>query len=68
MATWVSSLDARCPLYGTTVLSVGKGGRVQAADDLHAIPLHPLRRFGEGITLCDDCGTLAELPEDSPIN
>lgn len=60
------ALDARCPLCGTAILSVGRGGRVEAGD-LHPVPLYKHPR-GEGFMLCDDCGMLAELPADVTLN
>jgi hypothetical protein len=60
------ALDASCPLCGTAILSVGRGGRVEAGD-LHPVPLYKHPR-GEGFMLCDDCGMLAELPPDVTLN
>jgi hypothetical protein len=68
MATgFVFAADARCPLCGETILSIGRGGRVEA-EDLHPVPLYRSRRAGEGYMLCDECGLLAELPADLTLN
>ncbi len=67
MATFVVAVDACCPLCGSSILSVGRGGRVEA-EDLHPIPLYRDGRPGEGYMLCDDCGMLAELPTDITLN
>ena len=67
MAAIVKSVDAPCPLCGSAVLSVGLGGQVES-EDLHPVPLFRNRRHGEGYMLCDDCGTLAELPADITLN
>jgi hypothetical protein len=66
MATFVVGVDARCPLCGESILSISRAGYVEAAD-LHPVPLYR-RRSGEGYMLCDDCGTLAELPSDVTLN
>src|SRR5262245_51808973 len=67
MAAFVVAVDARCPLCGSLVLSVGRGGRV-TAEDLHPVPLY--RRGGavEGYMLCDQCAVLASLPADLTLN
>jgi hypothetical protein len=67
MAAFVVAVDARCPLCGALVLSVGRGGRV-SAEDLHPVPLH--RRGGavEGYMVCDQCAVLAQLPADLTLN
>ena len=68
MATHVvGSVDARCPLCGESILSIGRGGHV-TAEDLHPIPLYRRGGSGEGYMLCDDCGVLAELPSDITLN
>jgi len=68
MATHVvGSVDARCPLCGASILSIGQGGHV-TAEDLHPIPLYRRGGAGEGYMLCDDCGVLAELPADITLN
>ncbi len=67
MAAFVVAVDARCPLCGTSILSVGRGGRVEASD-LHPVPLYRTRGSLEGYMLCDDCGVLAELPADITMN
>jgi len=65
--TSVVALDARCPLCGCAILTVGRGGRV-LAEDLHPVPLHRRGNSGEGYMVCDDCGVLAELPQDLTLN
>jgi hypothetical protein len=65
MGTSIASLQAHCPLCGTPVLSIGRGGRV-TSEDLHPILLGP--EIGRGYTLCDDCGILADLPKDLTLN
>ena len=60
------SINAECPLCGTHILSIGRGGRV-TAEDLHPVPLHRGGR-SEGYMLCDECGVLAELPSDLTLN
>jgi len=65
MATTVPALRARCPLCGSPVLSVGRSGHV-LDDDLHPIQVGP--ELGRGYTLCDDCGILADLPDDLTLN
>jgi len=67
MAAFVVAVDARCPLCGASILSVGRGGRVEA-EDLHPVPLFRNGRPGEGYMLCDDCGRLAELPSNLTLN
>ncbi|HEY7509392.1 MAG TPA: hypothetical protein VIG50_04025 [Vicinamibacteria bacterium] len=69
MATMVAAVDARCPLCGCSILTVGRSGHV-TAEDLH--PVMTRRHRGsssmEGYMLCDDCGVLAELPRDMSLN
>jgi hypothetical protein len=67
MAAFVVAVDARCPLCGSLVLSVGRGGRL-SAEDLHPVPLY--RRGGavEGYMVCDQCAVLAQLPADITLN
>jgi hypothetical protein len=65
MATVFAPLQARCPLCGSPVLSVGRGGRVEH-EDLHPIQLRP--DLTRSYTLCDDCGVLADLPTDLTLN
>jgi hypothetical protein len=67
MATFVVAVDARCPLCGASVLSVGRGGRV-VSEDLHPVPIYTHRGGGEGYLLCDDCGVLAALPTNLTLN
>jgi len=66
-ATAVVAVDARCPLCGESILSIGLGGQVLSSD-LHPIRLNTRGREGEGYMLCDDCGTLAELPPPIVLN
>lgn len=63
----VSEVQARCPLCGQPVLSLGAGGRVLSAD-LHAVPLYTRGGAGEGYMLCDECAVLALLPADLPLD
>ena len=67
MAAYVVGVDARGPLCGCSILSIGRGGHV-TAEDLHPVPLHKRGGSGEGYMLCDDCGVLAELPSDITLN
>jgi hypothetical protein len=67
MAAYVAGVDARCPLCGCSILSIGSGGHV-LTEDLHPVPLHKGGGSGEGYMLCDDCGVLAELPSDITLN
>jgi hypothetical protein len=52
------ALEARCPLCSSSILSVGRGGRLEA-EDLHSVPLY---------ILCDECALLAELPGELALN
>jgi hypothetical protein len=65
MGTTFAAVQALCPLCGSPVLSVSRGGRV-LSDELHPIPLG--RDLGRGYTLCDDCGVLAHIPADLTFN
>lgn len=65
--TFVVGVDARCPLCGESILSINRGGQVETSD-LHPVPLYRRPGTGEGYMLCDDCGTLAELPADITLN
>ena len=65
MGTTFAAVQAHCPLCGSTVLSVGRSGRV-FAEDLHPVQLGP--ESGRGYTLCDDCGVLANLPSNLTLN
>jgi hypothetical protein len=68
MAAFALAVDARCPVCGAPILSVGVSGRV-LAEDLHLVPLRTHdRRLGQGYTVCDDCGTLAEMTEELTLN
>jgi hypothetical protein len=60
MAAFVVAVDACCPLCGVSILSIGRGGRVESSD-LHPVALYRSRVAGRGYMVCDDCGTLAEL-------
>ena len=66
MAAVAVAVDARCPVCGSSILAVGRSGRV-LTEDLHPIPLHR-SRGGEGYMVCDDCGVLAELPANLTLN
>ena len=67
MVVLAQAVDARCPLCGDSILSVGRSGRV-IAEDLHPVPLYRAPGAAEGYMLCDDCGVLAELPPDITLN
>jgi hypothetical protein len=67
MAAFALAVDARCPVCGAPILSVGASGRVLAMD-LHLVPLRTHDRPGSGYTVCDDCGILAELTTDLTLN
>ena len=60
------TVDARCPLCGVSILSVGAGGCV-LSEALHPVPLYT-QIGGGGYMLCDDCGMLAELPAGLTLN
>lgn len=66
MSAVAVAVDARCPVCGSSILAVGRSGRV-LTEDLHPIPLHR-RRGKEGYMVCDDCGVLAELPANLTLN
>ena len=59
--------DARCPVCGTSILSFGKGGRVES-EDLHPVPIYKSRHAGEGYMICDECAVLAGMPRDMTLN
>lgn len=61
------AMDARCPLCGDSILSIGSTGRVIAAD-VHPIPLMKHGLSGEGFLVCDSCAFLAHLPDDITLN
>jgi hypothetical protein len=65
MGTTFAAVQAHCPLCGSTVLSVGRSGRV-FGDDVHPIQLGP--ESSRAYTLCDDCGVLANLPSNLTLN
>ncbi len=65
MGTSFTSVQAFCPLCGSPVLSVGRTGRV-FDEDVH--PVQVGRELGRGYILCDDCGVLADLPDDLTLN
>jgi hypothetical protein len=68
MATALAAtVHAQCPLCGTSILSVSRGGRVDS-EDLRAVPLYNTRGSGEGFMVCDDCGLLTSLPSDITLN
>jgi hypothetical protein len=61
----IVAVQALCPLCGSPVLSVGRHGRV-LSEDMHPIQISP--EFRRGYSLCDDCGLLADLPNDLTLN
>jgi hypothetical protein len=65
MGTSLVAVQASCPLCGSPVLSIGRGGRVMTAD-LHPV-LVALDR-DRGYSLCDSCGVLADIPTDLTLN
>ncbi len=65
MGTTVVAVQAFCPLCGSPVLSVGRGGRV-FEDEVHAIQIGG--DLGRGYMLCDDCGILTDLSEGLTLN
>ena len=68
MAAFALAVDARCPLCGDPILSVGRSGRV-VAQDLHLVPLRQHERgIAPGYTICDECGWLAEMSSDLTVN
>lgn len=67
MAAFALAVDARCPICGAPILSVGLTGRV-LAQDLHLVPLRPHERAGQAYTVCDDCGMLAEMSTELTLN
>ena len=67
MATPGFAVDARCPLCGSLVLTVDRGGRV-LTEYFHTVRLDRNRKTAEGYTLCDSCGVLANLPENLTLN
>jgi len=68
MAAFALAVDARCPVCGAPILSVGSTGRV-LAQDLHLVPLRAHeKRAGQAYTVCDDCGMLAEMSPDITLN
>lgn len=67
MAAFALAVDARCPVCGAPILSVGLSGRV-LAQDLHFVPLRTYDRRGGQYTVCEDCGRLAELTADLTLN
>lgn len=67
MAAFTLAVDAHCPLCRASILTVSRGGHV-ISEDLHPVPLRRSNRPGEGYMLCDDCGVLADLPQNSTLN
>jgi hypothetical protein len=65
MATTVAVLRAPCPLCGSPVLSVARGGRT-IDEDVH--PIQVGLDFGRGYVLCEACGVLADLPSTLTLN
>lgn len=66
MTAFAVAVDARCPVCGSSILAVGRSGRV-LTEDLHPIPLHR-SRGSEGYMVCDDCGVLAQLSAALTLN
>ena len=64
-AAFVPVVDARCPLCGTSIMTIGRTGRVLSGD-MHPVSLR--RGHGEGYMLCDECAVLAEMPRDLTLN
>lgn len=58
------AMDARCPLCGDSILSIGRTGQVVSAA-VHPIPLLKRGLSGEGFLVCDCCAFLAQLPLDT---
>ena len=59
------AVEARCPLCGSPVLSVGRRGQVLS----QALRLSDLgAALSRGYSLCDDCGFLADLPDTLTLN
>ena len=58
------AMDARCPLCGDSILSIGATGRVVSAE-VHPIPLLKRGLSGEGFLVCDSCAFLAQFPVDT---
>jgi hypothetical protein len=67
MAAFALAVDARCPVCGAPILSVGASGRV-LAQDLHLVPLRTHDTRAGQYTVCEDCGRLAELTADLTLN
>lgn len=61
------AMDARCPLCGDSILTVGRTGLVESAD-VQSIPIMRYGLSGEGFLVCDSCAFLAHLPEDITLN
>jgi hypothetical protein len=61
------AMDARCPLCGDSILSIGRTGHVVSAE-VHPIPLLRSGLSGEGFLVCDSCAYLAHLPADITLN
>lgn len=64
MGTSFVAVGTHCPLCDTSVTSVSRGGRV-LVEDIHPIALG---EGGRGYTLCDECGVLADLPNNLTLN
>ena len=65
MGTSFAAVQTHCPLCGSPVLSVSRGGRV-TSEDFRPIQIGTVS--GRGYSLCDDCGILADLPTDLTLN
>jgi hypothetical protein len=62
---FANPFGVRCPLCGSPVPSFERTGGVSSFE-LRSVPL--AGELGRGYTLCDDCGTLADLPTGLTLN
>jgi hypothetical protein len=67
MAAFALAVDARCPVCGVPILSIGTRGQV-LAQDLHLVPLRAHDSRAGQYIVCEDCGRLAELTADLTLN
>ena len=66
MAAFTLAVDAHCPLCRASILHLVR--RVPCYLRI-CIPCPcASNRPGEGYMLCDDCGVLADLPQNSTLN
>ncbi len=54
-----TTVEARCPLCGASILSIGRGGRVEV-HETQAFPLYRGHAAGGGFLVCDECAALAQ--------